>query len=204
VTVSYTTKAGSESKALPAVWLEPHEVRLVDFSGVLKEVRGVSVLTAGVDIKASGSPGSLIAALTSVDDARGSAVDVPLVSKSQRSGEGGNHPFRLDEGYRSIAFLTNITDMPTKVVVALFHPGGVYMPELISVEPGATVAVDLLSLRDGQVKDVQGQALPKDISKGQVFWHPHITPFRWGSGRTFVPKVNGFLSTVPARVSAAR
>jgi len=77
------------------------------------------------------------------------------VSRSERSGEGGNHPFRLDENSLSVAYLTNITQRPTKVMVAIFHSGGMFTPELMAVGPGETIAIDILKLRDSQAKDMQ-------------------------------------------------
>jgi Big-like domain-containing protein len=139
----------------------------------MSEVRNVHVTSAGLTIESSGTPGSLVAALSSVDDSQNIEVDVPLVSRSVRSGEGGNHPFRLDKEFRSIAYLTNITQKPTKVAVIIFHDGGMYTPELMSVAAGATLAIDLLQLRDSQAKDIQGRALPIDLAQGQFFWHPH-------------------------------
>jgi hypothetical protein len=95
------------------------------------------------------------------------------VSRSEHSGEGGNHPFRLGETLRSVVYLTNITQKPTKVAVIIFHESGMYTPELMSIAAGATLAIDLLQLRDSQAKDIQGRRLPVNLVRGQFFWHPH-------------------------------
>ena len=55
----------------------------------------------------------------------------------------------------------------------VFYEGGMFTPELVNVAAGETVAIDILQLRDSQVKDVQGRTLPTSLSKGQFFWHPH-------------------------------
>jgi len=139
----------------------------------MSELRNVRVASAELRIESSGAPGSLIAALTSIDGRQNAEVDVPLVSRSERSGEGGNHPFQLGETLRSVAYLTNITQKPTKVAVIIFHDAGMYTPELMSVAAGATLAIDLLQLRDSQDKDIQGRTLPENLTRGQFFWHPH-------------------------------
>lgn len=193
VTVNYTANGQEKAKVLPEVNLAPHEVRAVDFSRFVAGMRNVSVSGAGLKIQASGAPGTLVAALTSLDQSRKTAVDVPLVSRSERSGEGGNHPFRLDEASQSVAYLTNITQKPTRVLVAVFYRGGMFTPELMSVGPGATIAVDLLQLRNSQVKDVQQRTLPPDLSEGQVMWKPHAGEALIGRVVT-VDKKNGMTS----------
>src|SRR6266404_3652041 len=173
VTVRYAVDGVSKTKSLPEITIAPHDVQMGDFSSLMSDVRNAHVTAAGLTIESSGAPGTLVAALSSVDDSQNLEVDVPLVSRSPRSGEGGNHPFRLDEEFRSVAYLTNITQKPTKVAVIIFHDGGMYTPELISVAAGATLAIDLLQLRDSQAKDIQGRTLPVNLARGQFFWHPH-------------------------------
>jgi hypothetical protein len=173
VTVSYTANGRARDKALPRISIASHEVRSVDFTPIVTGLGQMSVSGAGLKIEATGGAGTLVAALSSVDASGHTVVDVPLVSRSERSGEGGNHPFRLNETSQSVAYLTNITQRPTKVMVAIFHSGGMFTPELMAVGPGQTVAIDILKLRDSQVKDVQGRTLPPDLSEGQIFWKPH-------------------------------
>jgi hypothetical protein len=173
VTVRYTSDGRLTTKSLPTISIAPHEVRMADFSTLMSEVRNVQIASAGITIDSSGAPGTLLAALTSTDDSQNIEVDVPLVSRSVRSGEGGNHPFRLGKTSRSVAYMTNITSKPTKVAVIIFHSGAMYLPPLIDIAPGGTVAIDLLQLRDSQTKDIQGHTLPANLTEGQFFWHPH-------------------------------
>jgi len=185
ITVNYTTDGVLHTRRLSPVSLAPHEVRMADLSVLMSEVRNKPVSAAGVKIESTGAPGSLVAALSSVEGSQNTdgsqkngeplniEVDVPLVSRSERSGEGGNHPFRLGKSFRSVAYLTNITQKPTKVAVIIFHEAGMFTPELISVGAGGTVAIDLLELRDSQAKDIQDRTLPVSLTEGQFFWHPH-------------------------------
>ena len=173
VTVSYTADGETRAKVLPPVNLSSHEVRAVDFKPLLTEVLTAPISSAGVEIEASGSPGTLIASLSSIDQSFKTVVDVPLVSRSERSAEGGNHPFAINEDFRSMFYMTNITQKETKVLVAIFHGGGVFTPELLKVGPGETITVDPLQLRNGHIKDVRGRILPGDLSTGQVLWRPH-------------------------------
>ncbi|MEW6130731.1 MAG: hypothetical protein AB1757_27115 [Acidobacteriota bacterium] len=173
VKINYPANGKSESRPLPKVRLAPHEVRTIDLTRIVSGLRDTAVEGAGIAIEYTGNPGSLIASLCSIDEARGLMVDAPLVNRQANSGLGGNHPFQIDDEFRSVAYLTNITDKPTKALVIIFHDGGLFTPELIPVAAGQTVTLDLQAWRDTQMKDVQGRSLPKDLSKGQLFWHPH-------------------------------
>jgi hypothetical protein len=173
ITVKYTREGVLRSRILQPISLSSHDVRMADFSGLMSELRDVSVSSAELKIESTGAAGSLVAALSSVDESQSIEVDVPLVSRSERSGEGGNHPFRLGDTFRSVAYLTNVTPKPTKVAMIVFHKAGMFTPELISLGPGATIAIDFMQLRDSQTKDVQGRTLPPHLTEGQFFWHPH-------------------------------
>lgn len=125
VIVSYMRDGRPKSESLPAQTLEPREVRMIDFSSrILNEVRNARVENAAIKIEYSGEAGSVIGALSSINTSGSGAVDVPLVSRQPTSGKGGNHPFRIDDGLHSVAYLTNITEKPTKAIFGIFHDGG--------------------------------------------------------------------------------
>jgi hypothetical protein len=169
--VRYTASGKLENRTVPAITLAPHEVRTIDLR-LTPSLRNAPIEGGAVSVEHTGEPGSIIALLCSVDEAQGLAVDAPFFSRRDTSGEGGNHPFVLDEQTRSVVYLTNITDKATKVAVIVFHDGGLFTPELMTVAPGQTLTLDLWQMRDGQKKDVQGRVLSPNVSRGQVSWSP--------------------------------
>lgn len=172
VIVNYHCDGKLESEILPVQVLASREVRLVDFNRLLNRLGDKRVEHASIKITYSGEAGAIIGALASVDVRGGAAVDVPLVSRKPNSGKGGNHPFHIGDGVKSVAYLTNITAKPTRALVGVFHDGALYTPEMIDIAAGVTVAIDFLRLRDRQVKDILGRTLPMNLQSGQFFWTP--------------------------------
>ena len=170
VTVVYKSGGSLQTRLLPAISLAPQEVNSIDFSALMRTLGKVSVDAAQIKIECSGGVGSLVASLSSIDRTQSLVVDVPLVSKPVNSGEGGNHPFRIDETFQSVACLTNITSKPTRAMLIICYDEGQYTPEYVNLEPGDSIAVDLTQLRDSQASDVQGRKLPKNLTEGQLFW----------------------------------
>ncbi|HEV2852020.1 MAG TPA: hypothetical protein VHC97_04375 [Thermoanaerobaculia bacterium] len=152
----------------PAIELAPHEVRRIE----LAPAHSGPVEDAGLALEHSGRPGTLVAALSSVDRARGLVVDVPFASVAPGSGFGGSHPFRIDERWRSVAYLTNTTANPTTASYLVFYEDGYWSPDLLRLAPGETVSIDLERLRDEGVPDRQGRRLPRDLHRGQLAWTP--------------------------------
>lgn len=175
VTLTYEKNEKQESLSLPGVALDAREVRTIDFKRITDSLGKAKLQNASLNVSYSGEEGSIIGAMASIDQAGSRVVDVPLVSRKENSGKGGNHPFRIDDGFRSVAYLTNITEKPTKILAGIFHEGGMYTPEWIDVAPGGTVAIDFLELRQSQTKDVQERTLPIDLKEGQFFWTPRGT-----------------------------
>ncbi len=67
VTIQYSADGKSQAQILPPLTLAPHELSKVDFSALLSTLRNTSVIDAGVKIEGTGSPGSLVALMTSTD-----------------------------------------------------------------------------------------------------------------------------------------
>jgi hypothetical protein len=172
VNLTYEKDGRQEVLPLPDMVLDAREVRMANLNRITNLLGKAKINNASLKVEYDGEAGSIIGALTSVDRNGAGAVDVPLVSRKPKSGKGGNHPFRIDNGFRSVAYLTNITQTPTKAIVGIFHQNGMYTPEIIDIDAGGTVAIDFLELRGNQAKDIQGRVLPQNLTKGQFFWTP--------------------------------
>lgn len=145
--------------------LGPREVRRVELTGAPSAATSLA-------LESSAPPGALVAVVASLDRARGLVVDVPLASVRPASALGGNHPFRIEDGARSVAYLTNTTDQPTTASYLLVHDRGQYSSGLLRLAPRETVTVDFQALRDNSPPDAMGRTLPRDLERGQILWAP--------------------------------
>ena len=173
VTIQYAADGKSQAQILPPLALAPHELSKVDFSALLSSLRNTSVVDAGVKIEGTGSPGSLVAQMTSTDQNGATAVDVPLVAVKPGTVGTGAHPFRLEGDSEAVLHLKNLDRETTTAIVQILYDDGEFTPELVKLGPEEAVAVDLRRLRDTQSEDVHGHRLPHDFTQGQVQWFQH-------------------------------
>jgi len=169
VFVQYTVGGEFKVKTLPPVNLRPYSVGAVDLSPLLNSLGSQSIDDAGVRIETSGTKGSIIGELLSVNDQSG-AVDVPLLSVRQHAARSGAHPFSFDENHLSILHLKNVGEKPTSAMVKILYEGGEYSPNLIKMLPGQSVSVDLQAIRNANVPDIHGHSFPGNVVEGQVTW----------------------------------
>ncbi len=128
---------------------------------------------AGLKIESSGAAGTLIAQLTSIDQNRTICVDVPLKDAGPGFIGTGAHPFHLDGDSQAVVHLKNLAAEPTTAIVQILYDSGEFSPELIPIQPGQSVSVDLRQLRDSRARDVHGHQLPVDLTSGEVQWFQH-------------------------------
>lgn len=160
------------TKSSAPLELAPREIRRIELVRVLDLGLGNEVDDTAIRIETSGPPGSLLAALSSLDRGRGLVVDVPLLSVPPSSGFGGSHPFTLEKGFRSVAYLTNTSDQPTTASYLILHEGGHYSSGILELAPHETLSVDFQRLRDEGRPDLAGRTLPRDLARGQILWSP--------------------------------
>ncbi|MGH9827261.1 MAG: hypothetical protein ACREDR_28870, partial [Blastocatellia bacterium] len=141
--------------------------------------RGIigEISAAGLSIQSSGKPGSVQAYVTSFDRAGKHVFDIPLKDANDpNNSRGGNHPVNLQGKNHAVLFLKN-TESPDPTpklrtaVVELWFPGGTYSFPMQTVAQGETISLDITQVRDAQVKDSFGNALPKDLQMCQVQWY---------------------------------
>jgi len=173
VTVQYTVGGSACSQTLPVFDLAAHEVRSVDFSAFLNSLGGISIDDAGAKIESTGPTGSLIAQLVSIDQKTSMSVGVPLLAVGPTFVGTGAHPFHLDGDYQAVVHLKNLAAEITTAIVQIRYDGGEFSPELVRLEPGQSVSIDVRRLRDSRAKDVHGHQIPIDVTSGQVQWFQH-------------------------------
>ena len=172
VTVQYTVGGKYQTKALPAVSLKAHEVRPVDFSSLLASLNGQFVDDAGIRIETSGVPGTIIGQLASVSNF-GMCVDAPLLSVRPNAARSGAHPFNLNDDSQAVLHLKNIGNKPTKAIVHVLYETGDYALDLVKMQPGESVAIDIGKLATSGKPDIHGNILPASVARGQVTWVQH-------------------------------
>ena len=139
VNVQYRVNGRPQTQALPPLNLTPHEVRLVDFWAWLESIQNAPIESAGLQVTSSGRPGTLVAALTSIESSDTMVVDVPLVVGNPDVRLGGKHPFRLDGNLQAVTYLKNISTRPTKALAFIVYEGGLFTPPLFDLAAGETV-----------------------------------------------------------------
>ncbi len=110
-------------------------------------------------------------------------VETPLGSPVPFNPRGGNNPWMIDGDSSSVLYVKNAGAERSRYIASIRYPGGEYMIGLKEVGPGETSAIDFRRLRDDQVPDVTGHALPRELLSGQVLW-------TWHSGAALVGRVN--------------
>jgi len=173
VTVQYAADGRFQTQTLPPMNFAPHDVRFADFSSLLDSLRNASVQSAGLKVEFAGTPGSLIGALSSIDQSGSAVVDAPLFNVDPKTYRAGNHPFHIGGNSQTVAYVKNIGTVPTTAIMIVRFPGGEFTPPLLKLGPGETLTFDLRQLRDSRAKDIHGRNLPEDLTEGQFIWYPH-------------------------------
>lgn len=170
--VDYTIAGVAARVEIARLELAPEQVRRVEISSAMARVAVPGpVDDAGVDIEYSGSPGAVIARLTSVDQSGDLAFDVPIKDPlAEMLRVSGSYPWRLDEGYTTVVHLKNTIDKEVYALVQVRYEGGSYNIERIQIARYQTVAIDIKQLRHGQQKDIRGEVMPQEVQSGQVVW----------------------------------
>jgi hypothetical protein len=145
VTVDYTQNGQAKTQSIGSFTLASRAVKEIELQSALATfgVTGI-VENAGVDVKYTGTVGTLVGQLTSTSTNGDYSFDVPV--KDPLAGMNrntGSYPFRLDGGYNTVLHLKNTTDKVVYAAVQIRYEGGDYNPNQIKLEPFQTVAVDI-------------------------------------------------------------
>jgi hypothetical protein len=170
--VSFKSNGAAKTATLSVHHLAPQQAEAMDIAAELKRagIRG-AVTGCGLTLGSSGQPGALVAHLTSFDQTRSHAFDVPMKDPGIAANRlSGSYPWNIDDDYQSVIHVRNITDEKARFTIQLDFEGGSYTLPLQVLDPQQEVAVDIRQLRDAQVKDSIGRVIPMEVTHGQATW----------------------------------
>jgi hypothetical protein len=177
INIDYTAGSSAHHAQVGVISLDPGQTQRIDLTDALAASGVVGLLNdAGVDVTYTGALGSVIGRLTSFDQSKDFAFDVPVKDPLAGAGRNeGSYPWRLDNGYTTVVHLKNTTNSAVRAIVQVRYAGGNYNPDRVTLAPFQTVAIDIKGLRDSQLRDIRGGVMPGDIESGQVVWY-ELTP----------------------------
>lgn len=163
--------SGNGTLTLSQVSLNPSETREVDLSGLMRAAKSRNDLDiVSAEITNWAAPGSIIGSLYATNNRTNVSYDVPLRDSGPYRSMTGAYPWRMDGDYKSIAYVTNVTDEATEFVAELAYDGGKFTLGTRKILPRETVAFDLEEIRNSHVGDTAGHVVPSNVNHGQFKW----------------------------------
>jgi hypothetical protein len=167
--VPYSKQNGGTGKiSLPQLSLAPGEIKLFDASNPQLRQRDFS--TAGLEIKYTGAPGSVIASATSVSQSGNHVFALPLKDPQGGMSSTGGYPWFINETSSTVVFIKNVTNEQQEFMLNIIYTGGHWGSNVRTLAPGQTFALDVRRLRDSQEKGSDGSVIPLNETSGHVSW----------------------------------
>jgi hypothetical protein len=168
-TVPYSKQNGDMGAiTLPQVSLAPGAIKLLDTSN--RQLRRNDFATAGLEIKYTGAPGSVIASASSVSRSGNHVFGLPLKDPRGGLSSTGGYPWFIDEKGSTVVFIKNSTETPQQFHLDIIFPGGQWGSNLKTLSPGQTFKLDVREVRDSQAKGSEGNTIPLDATRGHIYW----------------------------------
>jgi hypothetical protein len=159
---------------LPQVVLGPEEITEVDLSPLVLEARTRHDLDViSVEVENYSGAGSLIGSLYGVDERSGANYEVPLRDSGPIRSMAGLYPWKITDDFRTVVYITNITDQATEFVAEATYDGGRFTLSPRNLQPGETAVFDLEAMRRAGATDGAGRSWPSNVSTGQFKWGVH-------------------------------
>jgi hypothetical protein len=157
---------------LPPIMLAPQQIVEADIQPLKTAARSRNDLASvSVEVVNSGPAGSLIGALSAVNNATGVAYDIPLRDSGVlRNHRTGAYPWRVDDDYSTVVSITNVGKASAQFLAEAIYPGGRYTIEPTKLDIGETATFDLRKLRDDRIAVRNGATLPMEAEIGQFRW----------------------------------
>jgi hypothetical protein len=150
-TVPYSKQNGETGTiSLPQVSLAPGAVKLLDTSN--PQLRRNDFDTAGLEIRYTGAPGSVIATASSVSQSGNHVFALPLKDPQGGLSSTGGYPWFIKESSSTVVFIKNTTNEPQDFILTIAYPRGRWGYRPRPIAPGQTIEVDVRKLRDSQEK----------------------------------------------------
>src|SRR5262249_18740428 len=103
--------------------------------------------------------------------ARVFGFDVSAHAKHKKSGcSTGGYPWSIDGTSSTMVYIKNASDHQQHYVARLTSVGGTYIIGQKAIEASQTVKFDIRALRDNQVPDENGHAIPLTAVQGSFKW----------------------------------
>ena len=169
----FIPKAGLSANpvSLSPVSLEPFQTVEVDLDTLIAAVNNRKDLeTVSVEVDNNGVAGSLIGALYTIEKGTNLSSEIPLRDSGPARTMTGAYPWRNDEDYSTIVYLTNISDKPAEFAGQVNFAGGKLVLKPRRIAAGETAEIDLRKLRDEQQTDDLGEKIPAGVKLGQFSW----------------------------------
>jgi len=168
-TVPYSKQNGDTGTiSLPQVSLAPGAVELLDTSS--PQLRRNNFATAGLEIKYTGAPGSVIATASSVSRSGNHVFALPMKDPKSGLSRTGGYPWFIKESSSTVVFIKNVTDETQQFMLSVVYPGGQWGSDIRFLAPRQTFALDVRKLRDSQEKGVEGSVIPIGATSGHLSW----------------------------------
>ncbi|MCG3161303.1 MAG: hypothetical protein JMDDDDMK_02454 [Acidobacteria bacterium] len=167
--VPYSKQNGSTGTiALPQVLLAPGEIKLLNTSN--PQLKQNDFAAAGLEIKYTGAPGSVIASATSVSQSGNHVFALPMKDPQGGMSSTGGYPWFINGSSSTVVFIKNASDKEQTFRLDLIYQHGIWGSNLRKLAPHETYAFDIRQIRDAQVKGSRDDTLPLDVTKGHVYW----------------------------------
>ena len=137
---------------------------------------GISdIQSAGVELRYSSRPGSVVAMAHSVSERKNHVFRVPLIDPATLPSSAGGYPWRVERGVTTVFHVKNVSSKRQTHSWQLDFDGGVYASGLKVVGPGDTRTIDIRELLVRQIPDIHGNVIPLRAGSGQIRWSAHST-----------------------------
>jgi hypothetical protein len=194
-TVPYSKLNGDTGEIeLRQVSLAPGAIKLLDTSN--PQLRRNDFATAGLEIKYTGAPGSVIATASSVSQSGNHVFALPMKDPKVGLSSTGGYPWFIKETSSTVVLIKNVTDEPQEFMLSIVYTGGQWGSDIRILAPGQTFALDVRKLRDSQEKGLEGKVVPLGATSGHVSWSFRGKKDKVLIGRAqTVDTANGLVST---------
>lgn len=134
---------------------------------VLDDLQGGTGIQNSFAITSDGAPGDLMAKIVSTSES--ALHEVEVLAKDERSGNGGSHPWSLEQGNEATLLLFNPTTESRKFTV-LASSEGVVWEKVYELAGMQTAQISIRSLILENTLDDKGKTLPAHSQGGLVEW----------------------------------
>ncbi|MGH9767831.1 MAG: hypothetical protein ACREAB_10395, partial [Blastocatellia bacterium] len=134
------------------------------------QLRRNDFATAGLEIKYTGAPGSVIASASSVSQSGNHVFALPMKDPQGGLSSTGGYPWFINGSSSTVVFIKNTTNEPRTFTIDLVYAGGQWGSGLKTIAPGQTFKLDVREVRDSQMKGSAGNTMPLDAVVGHVNW----------------------------------